>query len=100
MTLRTLKRLIFLSYLPLSLISVGCGGVDNRKAVYISEGYYGWVRIEYGVTGAPKLPAASFFGSDYPSFSSSGLLQTSSELKREVDSVEIYYGTAMEVRRV
>ncbi|SRR6266404_5543689 len=100
MTLKTLKRWIFFFCLPLSLISVGCGEADKRKAVYISEGYYGWIRIEYGVKGALQLPSTSFFRSQYPSFSEAGLLQTSSELKRDVDSVEIYYGTAMEVRRV
>src|SRR5258706_7158801 len=100
MTLRTLNRLIFLFCLPLSLINVGCGGDDKRKAVYIREGYYGWVRIEYGIKGKERLPAASFFRSHYPFFSEAGLLQTSSELKRDVDSVEIYYCTAIEVRRV
>jgi hypothetical protein len=100
MTLKTLKRSVFLFCLQLSLISVGCGEADKRKAVYISESYYGWIRIEYGVKGAAPLPSISFFRRHYPYFSDSGLLQTSSELKRDVDSVEIYYGTAMEVRPV
>lgn len=99
MTLKTLTKWMFLFCLPLSLFSVGCGD-GKQKAVYIHEGYYGWVRIEYGVRGAPTLPAVSFFRSHYPSFSDAGLLQTSSELKRDVDSVEIWYGTAMEVRPV
>jgi hypothetical protein len=99
MTLRTPRRSLFLFCLSLCLIS-SCVGDDKRKVVYIREGYYGWVRIEYGIKGAEKLPAASLFRSDYPLFSSSGLLQTASELKRDVDSVEIYYGTAMEIRPV
>jgi hypothetical protein len=99
MTLKTLKRWVFLLCVALCLVAVGCGGDGTRRAVYIHEGYYGWVRIEYGVKGAPKLPATSFFRSNYPSFSLDGLLQTSSELKRDVE-VEIYYGTAMEVRPV
>lgn len=100
MTLRTLKRLIFLFWLSVCLISAGCGGTDKRKVVYIRESYYGWVRIEYGVKVAAKLPSERFLHGGSPSFSSAGLLQTSSELQQDEASVEFYYGTAREIRPV
>ncbi len=87
--------------LALAIFSSGCEGAKNQRArVYIREGYYGWVRIEYGVKGAPVVPVVSLFQRYYPAFPSSGLLQTSSELGRDFAGVEIYYGTAMEVRPV
>ncbi|MEO7970055.1 MAG: hypothetical protein ABI698_02055, partial [bacterium] len=78
---------------PVLLASIGCRG-DKRVRVYVPETYYGWVRIEYGVVGAPKLSEASFIQGQ------PGLMQTSSELDRASANNEIYYGTTMEVRPV
>jgi len=100
-SLKTFGTWAFLFCFLALLFSSGCEGASNRLArAYIRESYYGWVRIEYGVKGAPDLPAVSLFRWHYPFFPSSGLLQTSSELKRDFAGVEIYYGTAMEVRAV
>ena len=83
----------------LIFLSSGCG-FGGRPRAYISEHYYGWVRIEYGVAGAPPLDIdrSWSFHSGSPYFSESGLLQTSSQLNQE--GAEIYFGTAMEIRPV
>lgn len=40
----------------LALAILGCERGHRRPAkVYIPGGYIGWVRIEYGVQGVPKL---------------------------------------------
>jgi len=84
-------KLAFL--LPALLASIGCQG--NRPVrIYVPETYYGWVRIEYGVEGAPQLSQVSF-AERQP-----GLIQTSSELNPDSANAEVYYGTAMEVRPV
>ena len=99
-TLSIPSRPVFIIWLAVLLIGAGCQG-SGRPIVYISENYYGWVRIEYGRNGAPRLHRDSWFGNDHqPLFSESGLLQTSSELGQGNNSVELAYGTVMEWRAV
>ena len=95
---RIIQRRLFLFCLPGLLISIGCQR-DRDGRVYVTEHYYGWVRIEYGVAGAPRLSEVSFIERE-PPFRESGLLQTSSELRQDSVNVQIYFGTAMEVRPV
>jgi hypothetical protein len=90
---RTMWRWKLAFLLPVLLASIACQG-EKRGRVYVTEDYYGWVRIEYGIKGAPKLPEASFIESQ------PGLLRTSTELNRDSANAEIYYGTTMEVRPV
>jgi len=37
------------------LSAAGCGVWKKSELVLIPDGYIGWIRIEYGVPGAPKL---------------------------------------------
>jgi hypothetical protein len=100
--LRVLRSWPFIIVVAASLALIGYEvSVERPAEVYIREGYAGWVRIEYGVRGAPKLPVfwnGPILG--YKSFPESGLLQTSSQLKRDFPSVEFNYDTVMEWRRI
>ena len=76
----------------LALAILGCESGHRRPAkVYIPEGYIGWLRIEYGVPGAPKLKADYFGPWEYQRFPPSGLLQTSSELGDGAASEDSFY---------
>ncbi|HYW74799.1 MAG TPA: hypothetical protein VE961_27485 [Pyrinomonadaceae bacterium] len=84
--------------LCLLFLANGCGRGRTLPVAYISEHYYGWLRIEYGVAGGPQLDQPGIFHDYSPYFSESGLLRTSSQMKPE--GAELYYGTTMEVRPV
>lgn len=58
--------------------------------IYIPEGYVGWVRIEYGVPGAPEQESHYFDHTEYQRFPATGLIQTSSELKQGAASAEYF----------
>jgi hypothetical protein len=66
---------------------------DGRRPakIYIPDGYVGWVRIEYGVKGAPPLETDTFGPWEYQRFPPAGLLQTSSILRDGAASAETYY---------
>jgi hypothetical protein len=91
-------RLVFL-ILPLILLShVGCEDEHRRPAkIYLPQGYVGWVRIEYGVQGAPELERDFFGPWEYQRFPPSGLLQTSSKLYDGAASVNYFYYSANDV---
>ena len=95
--MKPIRRWEFLFCLLVCLTGTGCDRGSRRPGMlYISESYYGWVRIEYSVKGTPELPAGSAW--KHESFPSSGLLQTSSELKPGF--VEFNYDTVMEWRKI
>ena len=95
--MKTVPRIVFrwkLAFLlPVLLASIGCHR-DKPARIYVPETYYGWVRIEYAVKGAPKLSEYSF-GERQP-----GVIQTSTEWDADSANAEVYYGTTMEVRPV
>src|SRR5437868_933559 len=84
----------------LSLLSLaGCEAEHQRPAkVYIPDGYVGWVRIEYGVQGAPELQTDFFGPWEYQWFPASGLLQTSSPLRDGAASVNYFYYSGNETK--
>jgi hypothetical protein len=74
------------------LVQAGCESGHQRPAkIYIPDGYVGWVRIEYGVPSAPKLPTDFFGPWEYQRFPPTGLLQTSSELSDGAASADYFY---------
>ncbi len=84
------RRTILLLILLLS--TAACEREHRRPAeIYFPDGYVGWVRIEYGVPGAPALQRDFFGPMEYQRFPPSGLLQTSSELYDGAASVRYYY---------
>lgn len=85
---RTLFLLLTLT--PLTLAA--CEDEHRRPAnIYIPEDYVGWVRLEYGVEGAPELERDFFGPWEYQRFPPSGLLQTSSELHDGAASANYFY---------
>lgn len=96
------RILLLIFWLTLGL--AGCEDDGRRPAkIYIPDGYVGWVRIEYGVAGAPALETDTFGPWEYQRFPPSGLLQTSSILRDGAASSEVYYyqedGTLKELPR-
>lgn len=82
--LTTLLAFIFIS-------SLRCDGDHRMPAkIYVPEGYVGWVRIEYGVKGAPAQESHFFEHIEYQRFPPSGLLQTSTTLKQGAASAEYF----------
>lgn len=76
----------------LSFAILGCDSGHRRPAkIYIPEGYIGWVRIEYGVQGAPKLKTDFLGPWEYQKVPQSGLLQTSSELGDGAASADSFF---------
>jgi len=72
--------------------AVGCEEEHRRPAnIYIPHGYVGWVRIEYGVKGAPELKTDFLGPWEYQRFPPSGLLQTSSLLRDGAASANYFY---------
>jgi uncharacterized protein DUF6843 len=70
----------------------GCEEEHKRPAnIYIPDGYVGWVRLEYGVQGAPELKRDFFGPWEYQRFPPSGLLQTSSKLYDGAASANYFY---------
>ena len=88
---RRRKRLaLLLTVICLSL--AGCEEEHRRPAkVYVPEGYVGWLRIEYGVQGKPKLPTDFFDAWEHQWFPASGLLQTSSPLRDGAVTINYFY---------
>jgi hypothetical protein len=73
------------------VFSAGCESDHRMPAkIYIPEGYIGWVRIEYGVKGAPKQESHFFDHTEYQRFPPSGLLQTATTLKQGAASAEYF----------
>lgn len=84
-----------------SLCQAGCEGEHRRPAnIYIPDGYVGWLRIEYGVEGAPALERDFFGPWEYQWYPASGLLQTSSELQDGAASVNYFYYSGDDTRPV
>ena len=82
--LTTLLAFIFIS-------SLRCDGDHRMPAkIYVPEGYVGWVRIEYGVKGAPAQESHFFEHIEYQRFPPSGLLQTSTPLKQGAASAQYF----------
>ena len=80
-----------------SFCSIGCEEEHRQPAnVYIPEGYVGWVRIEYGVQGAPALKRDFFGPWEYQRFPPSGLLKTSSLLYDGAATVKYFYYSGSE----
>ena len=101
--LRILRRWPLMIAVALLLVVIGYeAGIKGPVHVYVGEHYYGWIRIEYDVKGAPKLslnrlyPILNLAGS----VPDSGVLKTSSKPNRDFIQLDVYYGTPMEVRPV
>ena len=93
------RRTILL--LVLAWSTAACCGPHRRPAdVYFPDGYVGWVRIEYGVPGAPALDRDFFGPMEYQRFPPSGLLQTSSTLDNGAASVSYYYYSDHDEREI
>ena len=76
-----------------------CEHEHRRPAkVYIPDGYVGWVRIEYGVEGAPELERDFFGPWEYQLFPPSGLLRTSSALHDGAATVDYFYGSGNDAK--
>ena len=74
------------------LAAAACEEEHRRPAnIYIPDGYVGWVRIEYGVKGAPALKTDFFGPWEYQWFPASGLLQTSSLLRDGAATARYFY---------
>ena len=101
--LRILRSWPFMIAVAALVVVIGYEAAVKRPVhVYVGENYYGWIRIEYDVKDAPKLSLNRF----YPIFNlagcvpDSGVLKTSSMPNRDFTYLDVYYGTAMEVRPV
>lgn len=99
----TVQRYIYVALKPMSISRIvitltllaGLSGCDTPHREpskhYIPAGYIGWVRVEYGVAGAPAI-ASDWFGSwEHYKYPASGLLQTSSALYQGAATAEYYY---------
>lgn len=85
-------RTVYLLLTLILLSAAGCEAEHRRPAnIYIPEGYVGWVRIEYGVQGAPELETDFLGPWEYQRYPPSGLLQTSSPLRDGAATVNYFY---------
>ena len=101
--LRILRSWPLMIVAALLLVVIGYeAGIKRPVRVFVSEHYYGWVRIEYDIKGTPRLsmnwlyPILNLEGC----VSDSGVLKTSSKPNRDFTDLGVYYGTPMEVRPV
>jgi hypothetical protein len=83
----------------LLLAGLACYDGPHREPqeYYIPKGYVGWVRVEYGVKGAPELPSKWFEPHQQYWFPESGLLRTSSQLYQGAASAHHFYYHGKEV---
>lgn len=86
------RRTTYLLFTLILLATAACEHEHRQPAkIYLPDGYVGWVRIEYGVQSAPKLPRDFLGPWEYHRFPPSGLLQTSSELYDGAASANYFY---------
>ena len=91
MTKIKMRRFVYLLFMLILLSTAACESEHRRPAnIYIPEGYVGWVRIEYGVEGAPELERDFLGPWEYQRFPPSGLLQTSTELHHGAASANYF----------
>ncbi|HWT01979.1 MAG TPA: hypothetical protein VN256_17150 [Pyrinomonadaceae bacterium] len=88
-----ISRFIVVAFALLAGVAgcVTCGDHREPSKHYIPAGYVGWVRVEYGVAGAPSIPSDWFGPWEHFTYPPSGLLQTSSYLYQGGATMEFYY---------
>jgi hypothetical protein len=80
---------LYAGFCGIVALGLGCEQQRRPSRYLVPEGYVGWVRVEFGVQGAPALPIEDGFY--LVRFSPSGLLKTSSDIEYGIARDEYYY---------